>query len=90
MDRWQAIGLGFAVASFAFGTIGLVRTEPLPLSAQLGVLGPLDANSDGRLSLTEWRSDDRSEDDFSALDANTNDYLEPDEARLADKPDAGN
>ena len=90
MDRWQAIGLGFAVASFTFGTIGLVRTEALPASARLGVHGPLDANSDGRLSLSEWRADGRLEEAFLALDVDKSDYLEPEEARLAENPEGVN
>ena len=90
MDRWQAIGLGFAVASFTFGTIGLVQTERVSISARLGELGPLDTNSDGRLSPTEWGSDGRSKESFRALDADRNDYLEPEEARLAENPEGVN
>lgn len=81
MDRPQMAGLAFAVASAVLGTIGLVHTKPLPLSARLGQLAPLDANNDGRLSRAEWTGAGRPIAAFAALDTNSNAYLEPAEAK---------
>ena len=81
MDRPQMAGLAFAVASAVLGTIGLVHTKPLPLSARLGQLAPLDTNNDGRLSALEWTSSGRVRSEFEALDTNRNAYLEPSEVQ---------
>lgn len=79
MDRWQLLGVGLAVASAGIGAVGLLHTEPLPLSAKLGTLAPLDTNGDGRLSKNEWVSSGKAEDEMSSLDANGNGYLDPEE-----------
>jgi hypothetical protein len=81
MDRPQMAGLAFAVASAVLGTIGLVHTKPLPLSARLGQLAPMDANNDGRLSALEWTPSGRARSEFEALDTNRNAYLEPAEVK---------
>ena len=81
MNRPQMAGLGFAIASAVLGAIGLFHSKPLPLSARLGALAPLDANNDGRLSSAEWVSAGRDTAQFQALDTNSNSYLEPDEAK---------
>lgn len=77
MNRWQLAGMGFAVAAAILGAIGLWRSEPLPLSARLGKMAPLDANEDGRISSREWTSAGRAASAMQALDASRNGYLEP-------------
>lgn len=81
MNRPQMAGLAFAIASAVLGAIGLFHSKPLPLSARLGALAPLDANNDGRLSRAEWTSVGRESATFEALDTNKNAYLEPDEVK---------
>lgn len=81
MNRWQAIGLCFAIASAALGTAGLLKTRPLPPSARLGAMAPMDANNDGRLSASEWIKARRAEPAMRTLDKNHSGYLEPDEVR---------
>lgn len=81
MNRPQMAGMGFAIASAVLGAIGLFHSKPLPLSARLGELAPLDANSDGRLSRAEWASAGRDAAQFEALNSNNNGYLEPDEVK---------
>lgn len=79
MDRWQIVGVGLAVASAGIGAVGLFHIKPLPLSAKLGAMAPLDTNSDGRLSANEWVSSGRAEEKMRSLDANGNGYLDPEE-----------
>ncbi len=81
MDRWQATGLVFALTSGALGTIGLLNSKPLPPSAHLGRLAPLDKNDDGRLSASEWRAAGRDAGRMRIMDGNGNGFLEPTEIR---------
>lgn len=79
LPRW--VGLGCAVASTLLGAYGLLHVKPLPLSARLGALAPLDRNEDGRISRAEWQQAGRSPASMAALDADHDGYVEPGEAR---------
>ena len=81
MNWPQLMGLGCAVASTFVGTFGLLQVEPLPPSARLGALAPLDSDGDGKLSRAEWASGGRDAASLEAQDTNRNGSLEPAEVR---------
>lgn len=81
MDRPQMAGICFAIASAVLGAIGLLQSKPLPLSARLGEMAPIDANNDGRISASEWKSAGRAVPALNALDSDHDGYLEPGEVK---------
>ena len=81
MDVGRAAGLSFGLASTLLGIYGLANTEPLPLSARLGLLAPLDLSNDGRISAEEWAKAGRTPESMAALDTNHDGFIEPKEAR---------
>lgn len=89
MNRPQLAGIILAVMSTATGTYGLMQSKPLPPSAKLGAMAPLDRNNDGRISGEEWAQGGRPAAEKIARDANGNGYLEPAEVRPARKRGTG-
>jgi hypothetical protein len=81
MDLPRAAGIGLGLASTLLGLYGLLHTKPLPLSARLGALAPVDRNHDGRISATEWAQAGKPAAAMAALDKNHNGFVEPAEAR---------
>ncbi|MEO9131493.1 MAG: hypothetical protein ABI240_09815 [Sphingomonas sp.] len=89
MDLPRTAGIALGLASTLLGLYGLVHVKPLPLSARLGALAPLDRNQDGRISATEWAQAGRAPAAMAALDINKNGFIEPAEARARRKPPGG-
>ena len=85
MDLARMAGIALGVSSTLIGVYGLVHVKPLPLSARLGALAPIDRNQDGRISSTEWAQAGRLPAAMAALDADNNGFIEPAEARARRK-----
>jgi len=81
MDVGRATGVGLALASTLLGLYGLLNAKPLPLSARLGAMAPLDGNEDGRISPDEWAKAGRPAAAMAALDTDHDGFIEPREAR---------
>jgi hypothetical protein len=81
MDVPQTAGIVLSLAASAVGVHGLLNTKPLPLSARLGALAPLDRNQDGRISVAEWKLAGRPASALAALDKNKDGYVEPEEVK---------
>jgi len=81
MDVGRVAGLGLGLASTLLGLYGLANTKPLPPSARLGMLAPLDLNNDGRLSADEWARAGRKPEAMAAMDTDHDGFIEPKEAR---------
>ena len=81
MQVGRIVGMLLGLASTLLGLYGLINAKPLPLSARLGAMAPLDLNSDGRLTPDEWAKAGRSPEAMAALDTNHDGIIEPKEAR---------
>lgn len=82
-------GIALGGASTLLGLYGLIHLKPLPLSARLGALAPIDRNQDGRISASEWVQVGRAPEAMAKLDVNKSSFIEPDEVRSRRKPAGG-
>jgi hypothetical protein len=73
--------MAFAIVSAVLGSIGLANTRPLPPSAKLGALAPIDTSNDGRISAAEWRAAGRDPAAMAKLDKNHDGMLDPKEVK---------
>jgi len=89
MDVARVTGILLGIASSVLGLYGLVHLKPLPLSARLGTLAPVDRNQDGRISATEWTQVGRDSAAMVALDSNKSGFIEPAEAKRRRRPAGG-
>lgn len=89
MNVWRMVGIALGLASTLLGLYGLIHLKPLPLSARLGALAPIDRNQDGRISPSEWAQAGRAREAMAKLDVNRNGFIEPAEARTRRKPAGG-
>jgi hypothetical protein len=77
----RIVGVLLGLASTLLGLYGLINAKPLPLSARLGAMAPLDLDHDGRLTPAEWAKAGRTPAAMAALDTNHDNIIEPKEAR---------
>ena len=89
MNVARITGTLLGVASSVLGLYGLIHLKPLPLSARLGALAPVDRNQDGRISTTEWTQAGRAPAAMVALDSNKSGFIEPVEAKRRRKAVGG-
>jgi hypothetical protein len=89
MNLPRMAGVALGLISTLLGLYGLLHVEPLPLSAKLGALAPIDRNQDGRISVTEWAQAGRAPAEMVKLDANRDGFIAPAESRPRRKPAGG-
>ncbi|MEH3105793.1 MAG: hypothetical protein PGN09_00485 [Sphingomonas fennica] len=82
-------GIALGLISTLLGLYGLLHVRPLPLSARLGAMAPIDRNQDGRISASEWAEAGRTPADMARLDVDGDGFIGPAESRPRRKPAGG-
>jgi hypothetical protein len=89
MNLPRMAGVALGLISTLLGLYGLLHVKPLPLSARLGALAPIDRNQDGRVSVTEWMQAGRAPVEMEKLDVDRDGFIGPAESRPRRKPAGG-